>query len=300
MCACGSWLMSTPGLSRPCRIDELLDAHHDVVRRAAPLRFDERRHVAAGAVLRLERAVVLADDHRDEVVVESLVLPDRRVASLNDCEMHEMQVPVLRVPEDDRRRRSGACGRAPGGRGPRGRGRCPVRRCPRRSRWCPVVASRQPTGTCPFVPSRGGPAAYGSLVNSGAATSVSCRVTSAARDCSTSSSVPATPWNSTRMPAASVASVASSAGTPGIFSTERSAARSISSIAAAPASVSGRTASAAVSMSRKKSRPVYLTGRSGTVWSTPSARNARVPSEPISRWRRISSGVSKSRNALSE
>ena len=102
------------------------------------------------------------------------------------------------------------------------------------------------------------------------------------------------------MPAASGPSAAIDAGTPGILSTERSEARSMSSMAAAPAAASGTTASAAVSMCGKSSRPVYFTGRSGTVRSTPSARNASVPSEPISRWRRISSGVSKSRKALIE
>ena len=40
--------------------------------------------------------------------------------------------------------------------------------------------------------------------------------------------------------------------------------------------------SAAAYRSGNKSRPVYFTGRSGTVFSTASAMNASVPSDPIS------------------
>ena len=53
-------------------------------------------------------------------------------------------------------------------------------------------------------------------------------------------------------------------------------------------------------MSRKNSSPVDLRGRSGTVSSTASAMKASVPSEPIRRWAKMSTGRSKSRNAFSE
>ena len=64
----------------------------------------------------------------------------------------------------------------------------------------------------------------------------------------------------------------------------------MSSSAAAPASRKGAMASHAACRSGNRSRPVYLTGRSGTVSSTASAINASVPSEPISRWLKISTG----------
>ena len=48
------------------------------------------------------------------------------------------------------------------------------------------------------------------------------------------------------------------------------------------------------------SRPVYFTGRSGTVRSTASAMKASVPSEPMTRCARMSTGRSKSMKALSE
>ena len=55
------------GVEQPFGIDQRLHAHHDLERRAAPLGLDERRHVPSGAVLGLQRAVVLPDHHLDEV-----------------------------------------------------------------------------------------------------------------------------------------------------------------------------------------------------------------------------------------
>ena len=49
------------------RVGELLDPPHHVRGLLAPLVADERRHVDAGAVFGLERAVVLVDDQRDEI-----------------------------------------------------------------------------------------------------------------------------------------------------------------------------------------------------------------------------------------
>jgi hypothetical protein len=62
----------------------------------------------------------------------------------------------------------------------------------------------------------------------------------------------------------------------------------------------GAMARQAAWMSGNSRKPVTFTGRSGTVRSTASATKARVPSEPISRLRKMSSGRSKSRKALSE
>jgi hypothetical protein len=49
------------------RVGERLDPPHHVRGFVAPLVADERRHVDAGAVFGLQRAVVLVDDQRDEV-----------------------------------------------------------------------------------------------------------------------------------------------------------------------------------------------------------------------------------------
>jgi hypothetical protein len=131
-------------------------------------------------------------------------------------------------------------------------------------------------------------------------TSVSPPTTDLAAAARASIAVPACAWNSTSRPAAGSGRVRSAAGTPGTSSTERSAARSISSSAAAPAAANGAIDRHAAAMSGKSSSPVYLTGRSGTVRSTASAMKASVPSEPMSRWLKIWIGRSKSRNALSE
>ena len=89
-------------------------------------------------------------------------------------------------------------------------------------------------------------------------------------------------------------------GIPGWLSTERNEARSISSKAFASAPLRGAIAAQAVWTLGKRSRPVYLTGRSGTVLSTASAMKANVPSDPIRMFRMISTGRSKSRKALRE
>ena len=73
----------------------------------------------------------------------------------------------------------------------------------------------------------------------------------------------------------------------------------ISSVAVAPACTSGPTASAAASRSSKKISPSAECGPWATVSNTASATNASVPSEPMTSRRKISSGVSASRNAHS-
>ena len=91
-----------------------------------------------------------------------------------------------------------------------------------------------------------------------------------------------------------------SGGMPGCVSTERRAARSITSSAAAPASRIGTIAPQASWIVGNSSNPVYFTGRSGTVRSTASAMNASVPSAPTSRCAKTSTGRSKSISAFSE
>ena len=63
-CSPGSRFRITPGPSTPSGSASSLDPPHQLGRLRAPLALDERRHVHAGAVLGLQRAVVLVDDQR--------------------------------------------------------------------------------------------------------------------------------------------------------------------------------------------------------------------------------------------
>ena len=89
------------GVEQPLRVEQRLDPPHQRVGFGAPLEFDEGRHVAAGAVLGLERAVVFLDHHPAHVVHEAAIALDlgRRVEVLRE---HEVQVAFERVPENDR------------------------------------------------------------------------------------------------------------------------------------------------------------------------------------------------------
>ena len=78
-------------------VGELLDPPHHVGGLVAPLVADERRHVDTGAVLGLERAVVLVDDQRDQIGHERRVpLPVGLLAEAGG--QGEVQVAVGRVP----------------------------------------------------------------------------------------------------------------------------------------------------------------------------------------------------------
>ena len=95
----GSLLRMTPGFSRPCGIDERLEALHDLVRVRPPLGLDERRHVAAGAVLGLQRAVVALHHQLDDIVHEPLVAVDFRRDRRNACVMTKWRLPSLAWPK---------------------------------------------------------------------------------------------------------------------------------------------------------------------------------------------------------
>ena len=78
-----------------------------------------------------------------------------------------------------------------------------------------------------------------------------------------------------------------------------SAGATISSTALAPASTSAGTGSVADSIPSKWSQETVVREGFGTVSMTASAMKPSVPSEPISRRRKISTGSSASRNAQS-
>ena len=89
-------------------------------------------------------------------------------------------------------------------------------------------------------------------------------------------------------------------GVPGIeWLATISAGATISSTALAPAATSSGTGSVAASIPSKWTQAVVVCGRSGIVSKTASETKARVPSDPTSSRRNISSGVSASRKAQS-
>ena len=93
--------MMTPGFRMPVGSSRFLDRAHQPVSVASPFHLDERRHVAAGAVLRLQRAVILLDHQFADIVHEGGIALHFRI----DGEIlgeDEMQVAVQGVPENDR------------------------------------------------------------------------------------------------------------------------------------------------------------------------------------------------------
>ena len=88
------------GIEQVLGIEQPLDAAHQVGGLPPPFHFDEGRHVAPGAVLGLERAVVLADHQLADVVHEARVALDfGGVAEI--LGEHEVQVAFQRVAEND-------------------------------------------------------------------------------------------------------------------------------------------------------------------------------------------------------
>ena len=87
------------GVEDALRVEERLDALHQPIGLPAPFVFHERRHIAARAVLGLERAVVTVHDQFDDVVHEFLVFLHfgRRGKVLVE---HEMEVAGQGVAED--------------------------------------------------------------------------------------------------------------------------------------------------------------------------------------------------------
>ena len=89
------------GIQQAFRIEDRFDLLHQGIGVGPPFEFHERRHVAPGAVLGLQRSVVLLHDHRGDVVQERTVPRDLgcRGEFLRE---HEVQIPFERMSEDDR------------------------------------------------------------------------------------------------------------------------------------------------------------------------------------------------------
>ena len=82
------------------RIGQLLQPPHDFIAFASPLCFDKGSHVAARAMLGLQRAIVAIDNDFHHVVDEPRVLIDGSLVVETLCD-YEVQVSVLGVAEDD-------------------------------------------------------------------------------------------------------------------------------------------------------------------------------------------------------
>ena len=285
------------------RVGQLLDPPHHLGGLGAPLALDERRHVAPGAVLGLQRAVVLVDDQVDEVVHERLVA--LAVGRLREVgREQEVQVAGRGVA---RRRRAGsrACRAAPGC--PRAASAIALGRhadvlddqrrrragaAGRRARTCPRARVQATSISCAVAREVGG---REQLVPGEDLARPRARARRARRR-----------RRRRTRPAArrdSSGSSCQSSGVPGDRVRRRRSASvaTISSTARrARGDERGHGRRRGVDRCREvQPRRSSCAAARARVSNTASATKASVPSEPTSRRRKISSGVSASRNAHS-
>ena len=266
----------------------------------APLQLDEGGHVAAGAVLGLERAVEAAHHHVADLVQERLVAGHLgRVAEVLGED--EVEVPVEGVAEDD------PLGVAVAGAWPSARQTVPAARCSMgkaTSSMTTVVPIRRAAPTAGKSPLRTSQSLSASARSAVKFTGAERRHARQARQRGLDGlpqelarrGGPRSPPAGRRPPARARPG---RPACPGLSSTERSEARSMSSTAATDLPVAAAaTARAACSMSGKRTSALALWACSSTVRKVTSEMKARVPSEPTSRWSRMSTGSSKSTKAL--
>ncbi len=89
------------GIEQVFRIEQRLDPPHRRRGDGAPFALDEGRHVAPGAVLGLERAVIFADDQLGHRLHEGAVAGDF-LFGFETLREHEMQIAFERMAENDR------------------------------------------------------------------------------------------------------------------------------------------------------------------------------------------------------
>src|SRR6266513_4595921 len=88
------------GIEKTLGIEQARDLPHQSVSFLAPFEFDEGRDVAPGAVLGLERAVVLLDDHVTKRIHETAITLDLG-GIVEVLRKHEVQVSFERVSENN-------------------------------------------------------------------------------------------------------------------------------------------------------------------------------------------------------
>ena len=95
------------GIEQIVGIGQLLQPAHDLVGIATPLGLDKWRHVAAGAMFGLERAIVAIDHQLHQIVDKARILIDGAliVEALRD---DKMKIAVFGMAEDDARCRTRA------------------------------------------------------------------------------------------------------------------------------------------------------------------------------------------------
>ncbi len=286
------------GAEDPVGVGEQLDPPHHLGRLGSPLALDERRHVHAGPVLGLQRAVVAIDDQRDQPLHEGVVALE--VLGLGEVRReHEVQVPRRRVAGDARQEAVLGEQRLQVLRHVRHalRAHAHVLDDQRRAR---ARASCRPGRACPRARSstsrrsrrRGESPARGSGRARRAPRRRAPRPRRARPRCSRRTRPAARPRTGRAR--------ASSPGCRGCCARRRSAPEPPSARRRAPR----RRRSPAPARAPRRRWGSAARRRSSsrgwrTVSKTASAMNASVPSEPTSSRRKISSGVSASRNAHS-
>ena len=138
----------------------------------------------------------------------------------------------------------------------------------------------------------------GSRVNAvGRSSSRSRSSSSAVATCASSAPSSSPPYSTSSAADSGGSSFQYSGDSGHVYAAAISAGATISSHARAPAATRPGTGSAAASTDEKWIHDVVVRAGTGRVSKTASATNANVPSDPTTRRRKISSGVSASRNA---
>ena len=88
------------GIEQTLRVEQPLDAPHQIGGLLAPFHLDEGRHIAPGTVFGLERSVVAADDDLGDLLHEIGVAADRLIVG-EALRKDEMQVSVECMTEDN-------------------------------------------------------------------------------------------------------------------------------------------------------------------------------------------------------
>src|ERR1700675_2151409 len=88
------------GIEQTLRVEQPLDAPHQVGGLLAPLHLDEGRHVAPSAVFGLERSVIAPDNDLGDLLHQGGVTADRLIVG-KTLRKDEVQVSVERMTEDN-------------------------------------------------------------------------------------------------------------------------------------------------------------------------------------------------------
>src|SRR6202140_5041139 len=88
------------GIEQASRVEQPLDAPHQIGGLLAPLHLDEGRHIAPSAVLGLERSVISLDNDLGDLLHQGGVTADRLIVG-ETLRKDEVQVSVERMTKDN-------------------------------------------------------------------------------------------------------------------------------------------------------------------------------------------------------